>query len=72
MRSPGAHSWGTVLFRDIYYLKYYGKGGGEEWSAEEKNKLGVMGKWKRGKKKVENYIKKGVKGPKYASFWAIN
>ena len=32
---------------DIYYAKYYGKGGGK-WSAWEKN-LGVRGKKKGGK-----------------------
>ena len=57
--------------RDIYYAKYYGKGGGE-WSAGEK-KLGVREKNEKGeRKKEENYIKKGEKGLKNASFWAIN
>ena len=32
-----------VLFydkcRDIYYAKYYGKGGGEKWIAGEKNEI---------------------------------
>ena len=51
----------TRYFRDIYYAKYYGKGGGE-WSAGGK-KLGVRGKnAKVERKKEENYIKKGEKG----------
>ena len=59
----------TRYFRDIYYAKYYGKGGGE-WSAGGK-KLGVRGKnAKVERKKEENYIKKGEKGLKNA--WAIN
>ena len=50
-------------YRDMYYAKYYGKGGG--WSAGEKNRS--QGKEKRGKL----HLKKG-KGLKNASFWAIN
>ena len=55
----------TVLFhlrvshqyRDIYYAKYYGKGGG---TAGEKIKLGVGEKKdKKERKKEKNYIKKG-------------
>ena len=42
---------------DIYYAKCYGKGG--RWSAGEKIKIR-----KRGKKKMENYVKKGEKGLK--------
>ena len=39
-------------FRDIYFAKYYGKGGGEMASRGKKMKLGVREKkWKRGKKK---------------------
>ena len=45
--------------RDIYYAKYYGKGGGG-WPAGEKMKLGVMEKNEKGeRKKAEKYIKKG-------------
>ena len=51
------------LPRDIYHAKYYGKGGG--LSAGEKNEKGE-------RKKEENYIKKGEKGLKSASFWVIN
>ena len=47
-------------YRDIYYAKYYGKGGG--WEKDEKGE----------RKKEENYIKNGGKGLKNASFWAIN
>ena len=47
------------------------RGGGR--SAGEKNKNRSWGKnWKRGMKREENYIKKGRKGLKNASFWAIN
>ena len=38
-------------FRDIYYAKYYGKGGGE-WPAGEKIKLGVTGKNEKGERKL--------------------
>ena len=34
--------------RDIYYAKYYGKGGGGKWPAGEKIKLGVGEKMKKG------------------------
>ena len=37
----------------------------------KKMKLGVRKKMKKGKKKEENYIKRGGKGLKNASFWAI-
>ena len=53
--------------RDIYYAKYYGKGGGEMASREKKMKLGVREKNEKGeRKKEENYIKKGGKGLKNA------
>ena len=51
--------------RDIYYAKYYGKGGGE-WPAGEKIKIRSKGKKI---KKETNYTKKGGKGLKNASFW---
>ena len=41
----------TTYFRDIYYAKYYGKGGGNGQPGKI-IKLGVRGKkWKRGKEK---------------------
>ena len=43
---------------------------GGEWPAQEK-KLGKENE-KGERKKEENYIKKGGKGHKNASFWAIN
>ena len=58
--------------RDIYIAKYYGKGGGK-LPAGEKNEIRSQGKnAKSERKKDENYIKKGGKGLKNASFWAIN
>ena len=46
---------------------------GREWPAGEKMKLGVRErKSEKGeRKKEENYIKKGGKGLKNVSFWAI-
>ena len=55
---------GWYVSRDIYYAKYYGRGGGK-WLAGEKNEI-------RERKKEENHIEKGGKGLKNASFWAIN
>ena len=56
----------------MYYAKYYGKGGGNGQPGE-KMKLGVReNNEKRERKKEENYIKKGGKGLKNASFWVIN
>ena len=54
--------------RDIYYAKYYGKGGGMvSWG--KILKLGVREKNEKGEsKKEENYIKKGEKVLKNASF----
>ena len=50
-------------YRDIYFAKYYGKGGGGVIiGVREKNE-------KRERKKEGNYIKKGGKGLKNASFW---
>ena len=49
--------------RDIYYAKYYGKGGGG-MASREKMKLGVREKNEKGeRKKEENYIKKRGKRP---------
>ena len=51
------------------------RGGGKWPAGEEKNKnqeLGAKKKKKGKEKKEENYIKKGGKGLKNASFWAIN
>ena len=46
--------------------------GGGKWPAGEKMKLGVRGKNEKGeRKKEENYIKKGERGLKNASPWAI-
>ena len=46
-------------------------GGMIRWG--KKSKLGVREKNEKGeRKKEENYIKKGEKGLKYASFWAID
>ena len=56
----------TALHRDIYYAKYYGKGGGMKWSAGEKKfKIVIREKNEEGeRKKEENYTKKGGKGLK--------
>ena len=58
----------------IYIMQNTMVRGEGEWSAGEKIKIRSQGKkMKKGKeKKEENYIKKGGKGLKNASIWAIN
>ena len=60
----------NFVSRPLYYVKYYGKGeGGGKWPAGEKNEIRSKGKkLKRGKKKVENYIKKGGRALKMHLF----
>ena len=56
----------------IYIMQNTMVRGGGKWQAGEKNRS-KGGKMKKGKeKKEENYIQKGEKGLKNASFWAIN
>ena len=59
----------SLNIRDIYYAKYYSKGGngqpGKKNKNHERNEKGE-------RKKKENCIKNGEKGLKNASFWAIN
>ena len=57
--------------RDIYYAKYYGKGGGMvSWGKKIKNKSWGE-KMKKGKERKgkENCIKKGEKALKMHFFW---
>ena len=61
------------FYRDIYYAKYYGKGVGGMGSRVKKWNYELGEKMLKGiEKKQKNYIKKGGKGLKNASFWAIN